>query len=106
MRISDWSSAVCSSDLVPARLAVARKPDEPGDGGLGRGEDLRRPRRTEVVDQDAPRLAVGEPVERGGQRDDRHNIELEPKGRIAGGRTEERTCGNSCISEGEVMWAH
>src|SRR3546814_2289372 len=50
MRISDWSSDVCSSDLVARQVAGAREDDRPGHG--------RRP---------APQLAVheiGEAAER------------------------------------------
>src|SRR3546814_10160030 len=44
MRISDWSSDVCSSDLVP------RQPDQPGDDAGGEQED------EEAIEQARPRI--------------------------------------------------
>src|SRR3546814_3894323 len=39
MRISDWSSDVCSSDLLAAE-AVAKEEVEPGEGGMRGGTDI------------------------------------------------------------------
>src|SRR3546814_14411549 len=41
MRISDWSSDVCSSDLNPADLGFAFDPLEPAAGGVNSIEERR-----------------------------------------------------------------
>src|SRR3546814_17148814 len=39
MRISDWSSDVCSSDLLPDEVAVDHLHDARADGQFGRSDD-------------------------------------------------------------------
>src|SRR3546814_2349439 len=91
MRISDWSSDVCSSDLPPGALAVERGEDGlgPGDllgirreGGVDDG-DLRRMNRSlcrEPVRQCLPGLAV-ERLEVA--RSEEHTSELQSLMRIS-----------------------
>src|SRR3546814_12788912 len=52
MRISDWSSDVCSSDLLPAPVADGREGGRPGDAGPGG----RRGGRDRAGDRAAPAL--------------------------------------------------
>src|SRR3546814_18249349 len=42
MRMSDWSSDVCSSDLIDEHAAVAHRPDAPGDAEHVRRRRVRR----------------------------------------------------------------
>src|SRR3546814_9422989 len=79
MRISDWSSDVCSSDLADARYAQM-----PG-------------RRRWTVD---PRLAIAGAGRGGGD-------ECGSGGRLsrAAGRSEERRVGKECVSTGRSRWS-
>src|SRR3546814_2784937 len=101
MRISDWSSDVCSSDLAEQIvLAVARQP-----GGKGR--------RTAC---DAIDRRVGEPGERHRARIDRladaapfvgHRSGERGRGQYErrAARSEERRVGKECVSTGTSRWA-
>src|SRR3546814_1799853 len=89
MRISDWSSDVCSSDLVDA-----------GGRGASQIEFLRRDvgqRIEEDVDDAAGAVAQG-----GGAEDRQHEVEA-----LAGavGRSEERRVGKGCVSTCRSRWA-
>src|SRR3546814_5398556 len=103
MRISDWSSDVCSSDLERARREQAGErgeggeADEVGAAGLGpgrEGDDDRRDRREQAEDhdQDAPRLvALAQPVGHPSAEDH--------------ARSEERRVGEECVSTWRPRWS-
>src|SRR3546814_3994307 len=94
MRISDWSSDVCSSDLRP--LARTRS-DSGGDagryGGIGRhrARGLQQARPAGTADQDSPvehcgagrEPGAGRPFGRGGPRSEEHTSELQSLMRIS-----------------------
>src|SRR3546814_15351222 len=91
MRISDWSSDVCSSDLVRAA------------GGLT--EDVRQRHDADVASQDRHGgVRDGETVlgarrrERRGDRDARAVVQHEE-------RTEERRVGKECVSTCRSRWS-
>src|SRR3546814_13762957 len=100
MRISDWSSDVCSSDLAPVEervAAAARRLAAPGilpacdrahaariEGAEDRGDD--RPRRTQ-----RPIGGVAVPVE--------------PRIGTAEDRSEERRVGKECVSTCRYRWS-
>src|SRR3546814_2401726 len=86
MRISDWSSDVCSSDLGPL-LAEGRGRAVRGSSGAGRRHRLH---------------AVGpgrKQAGRGGERG------LEGAGRHARQRSEERRVGKECVSTCRSRWS-
>src|SRR3546814_5279847 len=99
MRISDWSSDVCSSDLDPnfdvdGRLAdgigrdLAVRLDGDENAGLGRAIELLQvhaERAVEVEDVGADRLAggVGEADAREAERSEEHTSELQSLMRIS-----------------------
>src|SRR3546814_11041232 len=104
MRISDWSSDVCSSDLVVA--AGAQLPHE---------RDLTEQRRPEAlgevlaaaVAEDVVALAVvtGEPAH---VLDDALHLEvhlLRHEPRPLGDRSEERRVGKECVSTCRSRWS-
>src|SRR3546814_17215688 len=71
MRISDWSSDVCSSDLAITKCRIAPSyPSRPAAGGRGRERDLER---NASFDADDARLAV--PVDRRRLRDEINLVE-------------------------------
>src|SRR3546814_8741001 len=85
MRISDWSSDVCSSDLRPGGL----------DRGLVDAFDHRDPSRRFVrlrADGFFPRRHAGRPVVRGQQVRAEH-------------RSEERRVGKECVSTCRSRWS-
>src|SRR3546814_13119632 len=99
MRISDWSSDVCSSDLDTAVLVEAA-----GNQGLG---DLHRflpqlrvrPARYAVRRVHDQRFAVG--VAR------RYISQITgDRQRAAAGRSEERRVGKECVSTCRSRWSH
>src|SRR3546814_13860517 len=110
MRISDWSSDVCSSDLLaPAVVAVARQLsqgelDGAADGGAAAVEKARRvvDRRREIGDA----VLVGQhlPVHRHlltavvGPLDNRDGDDA------AAGSSEERRVGEECVSTCRSRW--
>src|SRR3546814_12002125 len=95
MRISDWSSDVCSSDLVEAAAAaldVIAQPAAaagPFDGFVQRGDGVRVFR----AHIDVP---VGGPH---GQAGDRHAFDQH-----VGIRSAERRVGEECVGPGESRW--
>src|SRR3546814_5692791 len=54
MRISDWSSDVCSSDLRPRRRRAGRRPSDDGEPLCQSGRDLLSPEPSERCDADDP----------------------------------------------------
>src|SRR3546814_12388353 len=115
MRISDWSSDVCSSDLVVAAPQVFRQVavEQAGDvdghrvevaGDEGGGlEEL-------LAAQRLGRLAQGLGLDAGGARGlgQRLRIRLQAGlriGGLAGGRSEERRVGKECVSTCRSRWS-
>src|SRR3546814_18522038 len=107
MRISDWSSDVCSSDLRPALGALARPPAKAGPWSLARppaGRDrgmdgwrpqCRRGRGDQRLFQQRAAGGTEAPT------DDRHAVE-QGSGRLSppfcGARSDERRVGKECVS--------
>src|SRR3546814_18742880 len=96
MRISDWSSDVCSSDLQTAERGE-REGDIPPPADLGgarRGGGI-------VACLDIGDDRVGE------QADDRDSdgAEQQPAPRAQDQRSEERRVGKECVSPGRSRWA-
>src|SRR3546814_16111256 len=102
MRISDWSSDVCSSDLAAGRRAevdrtgaqelerlVGAEREHPTDLGAVGGELLFEP--ALVLQQDGDGIVVG-PVDADGL------------GRLFG-RSEERRVGKECVSRCRYRWS-
>src|SRR3546814_13395593 len=96
MRISDWSSDVCSSDLLAVRE------HERGERGAGlafvAGEDRRHAR---VGAGEALAVCAGDERLRVGRGDD-GLLGLGLRGRI---RSEERRVGKECVSTRRSRWA-
>src|SRR3546814_13221299 len=106
MRISDWSSDVCSSDLVDVEVEIDRVQRDDGgqDGGIGFHQIPDR----DTVTIDAP----------GDRRADLRVLEIEP-GALQGGpganelglgseivvRSEERRVGKECVSTCRSRWS-
>src|SRR3546814_20692855 len=97
MRISDWSSDVCSSDLLgPRHCAHA----------LERLRNLRRARRAQLLPPDI-RRDCGERKRRE-QRIEIGNEEPQAAGepeRDERARSEERRVGKECVGTGRYRWA-
>src|SRR3546814_3720708 len=89
MRISDWSSDVCSSDLE-ARLHPERFESHAVEGGDGSVEDGK------AVQGHHPRHSAEEPVAVLG--DDRDAV-------VLGERSEERRVGKECVSMCSSRWS-
>src|SRR3546814_1769774 len=62
MRISDWSSDVCSSDLHEARLKLLKTRELTGDQILTRGRTSRRAARLEIALSTHISLSLGDGV--------------------------------------------
>src|SRR3546814_12381818 len=102
MRISDWSSDVCSSDLVP-----------PNDGRAGAGGRERRRRRADAHRargeeprraRIAPGPASDQPAARAGRQAAIPNPEFDGRAisRRERGRSEERRVGKEGVSTGSI----
>src|SRR3546814_16422094 len=103
MRISDWSSDVCSSDLDhDARRH--EQPASPGDAGIGIEGDRRNIRRFEPADDDQRLVAIGAQ-----QFDQRHQSGVSQAGislwARSGRRSEERRVGKACVSTCRSRWS-
>src|SRR3546814_1106736 len=93
MRISDWSSDVCSSDLAPvvAGQHAGRDAKQEGAADGERHHGIGRAGAPDDVRQQVAADAVGaQQVLRGGCR--------------VGGRSEERRVGQACVSTGRSRW--
>src|SRR3546814_12403020 len=94
MRISDWSSDVCSSDLIAAgrqqRAAIALGQGDDADRNRQPGQELRRSAGLEV-----------EPAELGAAAAD----VADQRTGIASVRSEERRVGKECGSTVRYRWA-
>src|SRR3546814_4696160 len=89
MRISDWSSDVCSSDLVvdrglPGTLTEAAPQEAAGE---------------QLVDRQA------QSAERRGDRDAERDQQQQDRECGAEHRSEERRVGKECVSTGRSRWA-
>src|SRR3546814_20082675 len=97
MRISDWSSDVCSSDLRGIRVAVEQIDHRQPGAGLGAG----------IATQAIGDLMLDQ-FRRTVQQIDRH----QPVGQLADDlvalgtrRSEERRVGKECVSTGRSRWS-
>src|SRR3546814_3230173 len=91
MRISDWSSDVCSSDLALASSAAARI-DVFGDG---RGADEAHRLHAAVVEEGIDRFLVA-----------MHHIEYAiGQAGLLEQRSEERRVGKECVRTGSYRWS-
>src|SRR3546814_19581591 len=89
MRISDWSSDVCSSDLLPAGIACRHRPQRLLHAGAGGQE-----REAVGAVERAAECLGGDGADAGTQM--RHQ---RADGEEAAGRTEERRVGKECVSK-------
>src|SRR3546814_15607658 len=98
MRISDWSSDVCSSDLVYTQLC--------GQPRLGQGRQVRSVARLQHSFK-MPWVVGGERLGRPRQETVVQARYPEAQGGRAqqGGRSEERRVGQECVSTGRYRWA-
>src|SRR3546814_11720878 len=99
MRISDWSSDVCSSDLVDHQLHVGAqlcRALEPRDIG----EQARRI--GEIVPVEADQRAARADIDLGDVRGDRVMLDLDQPDQI---RSEERRVGEGCVSTCGARWS-
>src|SRR3546814_12891442 len=92
MRISDWSSDVCSSDLRPAALAVF---DVPNEGSGAAVLD----RRYHLELGKAQMSGMGKAISRPGSAEDVGNL------MDVCGRSEERRVGKACDSTCRSRWS-
>src|SRR3546814_19184936 len=98
MRISDWSSDVCSSDLAP-RIMVERR---------ARHAEFAR----DILERRLAKAKIAEYVRRGAQHLDAAVAEavIGPAARLADGscrhgRTEERRVGEECVRTRRFRWS-
>src|SRR3546814_12853429 len=96
MRISDWSSDVCSSDLIADRLGEDL-PREEGGRRLARREGLR------FFPERLGEAAHGEAAEARRQQGGREGVEIlhAPEAE----RSEERRVGKECVSTCRSRWS-
>src|SRR3546814_8947865 len=90
MRISDWSSDVCSSDLQGEHLGRAEVPPAEGEVEVERRVELRGQHHL---------------VEEGRQRDDDAAEHLGQADGGDGERSEERRVGTECVSTCSSWWS-
>src|SRR3546814_18711628 len=86
MRISDWSSDVCSSDLAALAVAEADVEDDSAGGHPARGDRPRRPMADGVHHQFGRAFAGILDV------------------RVEHGRSEERRVGKECVRKCRSRW--
>src|SRR3546814_15637426 len=92
MRISDWSSDVCSSDLASSASSQGEGAPESGDTGGTQRTGLSRAAKTaSILGGAAAGMAVGALKER--------------VGNTVGGRSEERRVGKECVSTCRSWWS-
>src|SRR3546814_6461164 len=102
MRISDWSSDVCSSDLLKG-VALATL--------LGVGSELSISGESDLVE--AIRVSTQQNVSRAGDQLTSRNLSIQPTIRIRPGapvrlvvhRSEERRVGKECVSTCRSRWS-
>src|SRR3546814_14601574 len=94
MRISDWSSDVCSSDLI-APLICWQKEFRPDSGGAGTWRGGTGQIMSFSHAEDAP-FAISAMFDR---------VEHPPRGRAGGHRSEERRVGKARVSTCRSRWS-
>src|SRR3546814_5283076 len=100
MRISDWSSDVCSSDLLATHLILPAKP-QPGEVFADRRVELRpAPPLVDILDTQQEPTA---PCPRGTLCEQRRIGMTEMQ--MAGRRSEERREGKECVSTCRSRWS-
>src|SRR3546814_16815092 len=103
MRISDWSSDVCSSDLADVTGTVSFGKDTKGKQRLvitdldGVSHETLIPKEKQVLVHDGQVVNKGEMIVDGPP--DPHDIL-----RLQGIRSEERSVGKACVSTGSTRW--
>src|SRR3546814_20597085 len=97
MRISDWSSDVCSSDLVARR---SREPD--AAPFAADGFDVAQ--QTELVD-DLHQMVAGDSIALRDFRDRRQAVPVESEIHAHPERSEERSVGKGCVSKCKSRWS-
>src|SRR3546814_13443791 len=106
MRISDWSSDVCSSDLVLSLPGVARRGD--GHAHLERYHRARARRRTStnIAVRSVEKAPVGEPAgAKGVEILARHQHLVGTNECHRTGRSETRRVGKECVSPCRSRWS-
>src|SRR3546814_16862760 len=96
MRISDWSSDVCSSDLVPLRKGLEQRPGRLVVGGDGSGQALDRLKGGAIYERVEHPAAEPEAARLGG------NGNLPDEQFV---RSEERRVGKECVSTCRSRWS-
>src|SRR3546814_20850610 len=96
MRISDWSSDVCSSDLLRAALVARRAADPLFDGGRRQYRHLSHLGR---------RRNAGSPDQRAWDRRRRQLLARRPEDRVRKRRSEERRVGKEFVSTRRSRWS-
>src|SRR3546814_12820099 len=106
MRISDWSSDVCSSDLRLADLGVPFNPGEAGGERWHLTQEGGHSHRRIVHVDDATGMAVQQALEAAAAA--HPNIHLVPDMvalDLITGRSEERRVGKECVSTCRSRWS-
>src|SRR3546814_14789755 len=95
MRISDWSSDVCSSDLPPitGRATFPEKRSTVFHAGAAANASLDGPSLAERLEATLPKTMAAWPQEAAGIR------------RAGRRRSEERRVGKECVRTGRSRWA-
>src|SRR3546814_17755138 len=107
MRISDWSSDVCSSDLQAGPARSRQAPRRPDDAERGEAEQQQGADGTNHEVERQPAVGGGEDGER------RQQAAKQGEGRQGGGgdlgrgrrRSEERRVGKECVSTCRSRWS-
>src|SRR3546814_16406573 len=106
MRISDWSSDVCSSDLLEARTDKGRQIDlvdhkhvRTGYAGPTLARDLVPRRHVDDIDGDVGQLGTEGSRQIVAAAFDQDQVERRK------GRSEERRVGNECVSKCRSRWS-
>src|SRR3546814_10362877 len=95
MRISDWSSDVCSSDLCSRQPHFGDDAVRPGMAGNSAAEERELQRNLLIH----PRIALRQFPQRG------YIAGLSHKGKAAAFRSEERREGKACVSTCRYRWS-
>src|SRR3546814_13489988 len=104
MRISDWSSDVCSSDLITlvTETVLEHEGEHAGAVRIGVGPDMA------AIGEEAVGLAFGEGRvgEEGGGERLKGETDAELLGHVGfGARSEERRVGKECVSPCRSRWS-
>src|SRR3546814_15802233 len=103
MRISDWSSDVCSSDLVPVEVLLGRRGEEREQT---RGVGAKRPDEVVGIDHVALRLGhLGAVLDDHALREQRLEGLVDLHEAQVAQRSEERRGGKECVSTCRSRWS-